>query len=268
MSIWEYSAGWKHESDKEMWNLASCIYCSSPLARDQEDEEKASMYEEMNYGFSDNFSTRAAAVIGVCPACGWWKYGIVKTLPDVLRSGAGPKSYYEIRRGILKSLDLASADNPANEVRDYLTARFESRFQVHPRVFEEVVGSVFRDHGYRVRVTAYSGDDGIDVILDGDAGTTIGVQVKRYKERISVAQIRELTGALVIGGHTKGIFVTTSEFQSGAERTANLSQIRGFPIELMDAEKFYDALKIAQLSSIREISAKKPWGNVPEWKFG
>ena len=48
----------------------------------------------------------------------------------------------------------------------------------------------FGDLGYRARVTAYSGDDGIDVILDGDDDKAVGVQVKRYKNRIEVDQIR------------------------------------------------------------------------------
>jgi restriction system protein len=100
--------------------------------------------------------------------------------------------------------------------------------------------------GYNVRVTAYSGDDGIDVILDGPGNDVIGVQVKRYKGSIEVEQIRAFTGALVLGGLTKGIFVTTSRFQAGAVGTVDRLSRRGYRIELMDADRFYDALKIAQ----------------------
>jgi restriction system protein len=39
-------------------------------------------------------------------------------------------------------------------------------YDLHPRVFEEVVGSVFKDHGWQVKVTAYTGDDGVDVVLN------------------------------------------------------------------------------------------------------
>jgi restriction system protein len=94
-------------------------------------------------------------------------------------------------------------------------------------------------------VTAYSGDDGVDMILDAPAGK-IGVQVKRYSGAIAVSQIRELTGALVVNGLTKGMFVTTSGFQSGAARTAEMSARHGDPIELYDADRFFDALQIAQ----------------------
>jgi len=127
-----------------------------------------------------------------------------------------------------------------------LTARYKRRNDLHPRLFEETVGSVFRGLGFEARVTAYTNDGGIDVVLDENSETTIGIQVKRSKRRISVEQIRSFTGALVLGGYTKGVFVTTSEFQSGAKRVAGLAQLRGTAIELMDAKRFYDALRITQ----------------------
>lgn len=91
-----------------------------------------------------------------------------------------------------------------------------SIFEAHPKLFEDVVCSVFRDFGWNARVTACSGDDGIDVVLDGESDSTVGVQVKRYKKekKIEAEQIRSLAGALLVNGHTKGIFVTTSSSSS------------------------------------------------------
>ena len=103
-------------------------------------------------------------------------------------------------------------------------AKSNARFTIQPRLFEETVASVFRTLGYRAVVTSYSGDDGIDVILENDSGTFLGVQVKRYQDRIKVSQIRELLGALVINGMTRGIFITTSDFQSGAPRSVELAR--------------------------------------------
>jgi restriction system protein len=151
------------------------------------------------------------AVAGVCPVCGWWKfYKVADSWGDLELE---EHDRVDFRFGVLKVLDLADISLPINQVRSYLVARYDARFSVHPHVFEEVVASVFRDQGYRVRITSYSGDDGIDVILDDAHNGTIGIQVKRYREKIKVSQIREFTGALVIGGHTRGIFVTTSDFQ-------------------------------------------------------
>ena len=131
----------------------------------------------------------------------------------------------------------------------FLNGKYGERFSVDPGRFETTVAAVFAGIGYDARVTGQTGDGGIDVILDGPNDKTIGVQVKRYKEKIQANQIRELTGALVIKGHTKGIFVTTSDFTSGAAVTSGLSAARGVPIELVNAERFYDAMKIAATST-------------------
>jgi restriction system protein len=72
------------------------------------------------------------------------------------------------------------------------------------------------DHGYDAVATSYSGDYGIDAVLKRSDGLEIGVQVKRYRSSIVVEQIRSFFGALVLGGYTRGIFVTTSKFQRGA----------------------------------------------------
>jgi restriction system protein len=92
-------------------------------------------------------------------------------------------------------------------------------------------------------VTGYSNDGGIDVILEKES-KQIGVQVKRYKNKIKVDQIRELTGALFLSGIPKGIFVTTSDFQSGANKLVQKSHDRGIPIELINSKRFYDILKL------------------------
>jgi restriction system protein len=257
MTIWHHEE--QYGGDRETAYVETCLYCQTPLERDREDEQKIEFHEFMNWGMSDKFTTTAQAVIGICPACGWWKYGLGTSV-----GGRRPVSY-QIKMGSLRRLDLSDITIPLAEARKYLMARFESRYDIHPRLFEDVVGSVFADHGYKARVTAYSGDGGIDVILDA-GGSTVGVQVKRYKEKIGVDQIRELTGALVIGGHTRGIFVTTSEFQAGAAATASASGARGYPIELINARRFYEALKIAQLSGTRDVSNLKPWSSVPEYR--
>ncbi|MDF2116379.1 restriction endonuclease [Roseiarcaceae bacterium H3SJ34-1] len=124
---------------------------------------------------------------------------------------------------------------------------------MHPRLFEETVASVFASVGFTTIVTAYSGDGGIDVVLEKN-GEEIGVQVKRYKDRISVEQIRSLCGALVLRGLTQGIFVTTSSFQSGAEGTAAKFAKKGYKIDLMDSQRFYDVLRLAQSNTIRDMS--------------
>ena len=57
-----------------------------------------------------------------------------------------------------------------------------------------------------------------------------------------------LAGAMILGDYTEGMFVTTSSFQSGAPDTSNRLGIRGYPIQLLDGARFFDALMIAQKS--------------------
>jgi len=156
--------------------------------------------------------------------------------------------------GSLRELDLRDQSIPIAEIRAYLAAKYDARFAIDPWKFEEVVASVYQDLGYNARVTARSGDDGIDVILDGPDDSVIGIQVKRYSGRISVEQIRSLAGALLLNGITRGVFVTTSTFQSGAHTTVERFCLQGMPIELVDAERFYDALGLAQRTRYKSIS--------------
>jgi restriction system protein len=181
------------------------------------------------------------SLVKACPVCGWWN------VYDVESGWGGERTEFIYgTHAHLKNLDLSNSDQPVEEVRNYLLAKYNERFTMHPRLLEETVASVFRDLGFVARVTAYQNDGGIDVILDGPDGKMIGIQVKRYKDSIKVEQVRALTGALFIGGFIKGIFVTTSSFQSGVSKAANISAIKGLPIELIDADKFLDALKITK----------------------
>jgi restriction system protein len=187
----------------------------------------------------------------MCSLCGWWR---------VSRHGHGYKlhgtyhfSYQDAAVAVLKQLDLNDVHVPIAEVKSYLIAQFDARFKVHPRVMEETVASVFRGVGYSsVIVTNYSGDDGIDIFMQGSDGI-VGVQVKRYRNKIEAEQIRSLTGALVLSGVTRGVFVTTSSFTAGATDTAARYGAQGFSIELVDANRLYDALK---LNSVQQCRSK------------
>jgi restriction system protein len=236
MSIWTYSDYSKNvESTKRAVESIRCLFCDEPLACLRSTGEAISVEDSRAEAWTVN-------EVKVCHTCGW----LVRC--EIFSYSDGVAGHFELvgASGILRELDLTDVSIPIAEIRSYLAAKFESRFQLHPRVFEEVVASVFGNLGFDSRVTAYSGDDGLDVILDGPSGQVIGVQVKRYAHSIQVEQIRALAGALVLGGMTQGIFVTTSSFQAGATSTAQRLEDRGYKIELMDADRFYGELKIAQ----------------------
>ncbi len=82
---------------------------------------------------------------------------------------------------------------PMWEIRSYLIRNYDKRYNVSPRLFEELVADVYKDFGYHSICTAYSNDGGIDIILSKN-NYVIGVQVKRTKNRVKAEYIRSLLG--------------------------------------------------------------------------
>jgi hypothetical protein len=202
--------------------------------------------------------------IRLCDCCGWWSRNERYRKPDIegFEESLSLRHIYSMDGACaqLRNLDIADISIPLDELRAYLLAKYSDRFNIAPRKLEELVGSVFSDHGYSSYVTAYQNDGGIDVILSKDH-ESIGIQVKRYKNRIEAEQIRAFAGALILGNHPSGIFVTTSEFRSGAITAADGFTARGIPIKLMDAQRLYDALRLKQHTDLSE-------DNLEEFVYG
>jgi restriction system protein len=242
-----------------------CKYCFTDL-KTQEIESKWTVtpqqinavhlqtsndYKEI-HGLEDSYldlwmdSESSETYVDYCPCCGWWR--IIQHLYIV---STGKWQIWNMAFGCaaaLKELNLKDINIPLHEVRSYLTAKYDSRFHINPKVFEDVVGSVFKDIGYETHVVGRSGDGGIDVILEDMNNHVIGVQVKRSKNRIKVEQIRAFLGALVANNIPRGIFVTTSEFQPGCRKTIDGLSASTSKIELVNALQFYNALRLAQLN--------------------
>ncbi len=247
MAIWTYERNTRVQARglASVLSLDNCPFCATSLT---------------NLGNSATRSpysyTASAKIIDICAICGFWR------IRQDFKSSKGTRDEYytsvHAATATLRELDLSDISVPLQEARTYLVAKYDARFEMHPRLFEETVASVFKDLGYQVVVTGYSSDGGIDVILHDDSGT-IGVQVKRYKNSIEVEQIRSLTGALVLAGFTKGIFVTTSRFQAGAPDTVQKYSSCGYQIDLVDADRFYETLRLTQrpqYNSVEEFASK------------
>ena len=246
MTIWEYDG--TSRDPGSIWS-DHCPFCRTPL------RVVFTFTTDMTGGHgslcwrSDYFKSQSK--LERCFSCGWWKaveFGTSEGIPhgfvqNQITNGAA---------GSLKELDLEDLTVPIQEIRDFLVAKYERRFEIHPQIFEETVASVFSSLGWHSSVTAYSNDRGIDAILE-KAGRYVGVQVKRYKNSIAVEQIRSLAGALVLNDMTEGIFVTTSSFQRGAGKLTRDYELRGYRIHLIDSSRFFDALKIAQSQVDRDF---------------
>ena len=193
MHIWKYELTQKNEFLEIFWRR-TCLFCQAELY--------LSPTYGLNLGKNKDFVYdwwRPAICIGqeselsyaICLTCGWWnafetKFSYLRGFP------------YEEWRGVstvLKELDMTDLSRPICETRNYLMAKYEARYSLPPRLFENVVASVFKNLGYEVYVTAYTHDGGIDIILNRDKNELIGVQVKRYKKLITVEQLRSFAGA-------------------------------------------------------------------------
>lgn len=113
----------------------------------------------------------------------------------------------------------------------------------------------FAGSGAEVKVTQASRDQGVDaVIFDPDVlRGKIVVQAKRYTNTVDVSAVRDLYGAIINEGATKGILVTTSHYGPDAYAFA-----KDKPITLLNGEELLGLLqKYGYLFRIDLSEAKK-----------
>lgn len=129
----------------------------------------------------------------------------------------------------------------------------EALFRLNGEDLENVIMELFDRAGYgvaRVGRNAYEGDGGIDVIAysqDSLAGDLrLAIQCKATKNRIEPKAIREFNTSLQNFKSHKGVFITTSDFTSGA---CDEVRKRGYPIELMDYIKLSNRIRGAVIKS-------------------
>ena len=152
MAIWTYEESKAAEltnSLGEQCNIKLCPYCGELLQRLALSSDRGSWFPEGDVSrYYGEFCTDVAQ-LQVCQICGWW----VSTLIN----GRGPwrqhdDGFLNMYRscGTLRDLDLDDISTPLDEVRAYLTAKYEERFHVHPKK-TRIVGWCL-DFGFRVRV--------------------------------------------------------------------------------------------------------------------
>jgi restriction system protein len=241
MELWEY-----HDTVRDLdWQTASsadCLFCKLPL-----------LHTRPLDPWDIDDPMMGSVVVGdvrLCRSCGWW----TATRSQGASWPIGNDIVTSITRygaaGSLKELGFSDIQPALWEVRTFLQQHFERNAAVHPRLFEETVVSVFKSLGYDGYVTAYHNDKGIDGVIYKGTEPPIGIQVKQSKNKIEAEQIRSFAGALVLHGLTKGVFVTTSAFTSGARSTVTHYQERLIRVELIDAPRFLSALGLAQRSEL------------------
>lgn len=213
-----------------------CPYCSSST-------HILDSRDHVSHADCDFYHT--AAQLLVCQTCGWW------TLPAIAFHEEKDNETMRIlagqARGELITFDQQSIDFPLEELTRYLAANYKARQAIDPFTIEDAVAEIFKSCGYAVTATPRSRDNGIDLfIVQKSDAVRKAVQIKRCRRKVGAELIRSFAGALLYNGLARGIFVTTGEFTTGAKVTANkLEENRGYRIELMDARRLFDMLKIS-----------------------
>ena len=224
MGIWCYQdAG---VFGRDVYLSTECVYCGTRLTV---------LVDERESGAPGCESCRH---LRACRSCGWWTG--ISTGSD--NSEHGCSNWTSVGSAVLRELDVSSGDAQCTEVRDYLNAKYDARGRVHPRVMEDVVATAYADIGYRTVTTSYARDDGIDIFIERN-GIVSGVQVKRTRNKIEAEQIRALTGAMVLNGVTRGVFVTTSTYRRGAVKAARRYAEAGLQIDLVDCDSLFELLR-------------------------
>lgn len=134
-------------------------------------------------------------------------------------------------------------DQIENEVKSDLLEKLKT---IDPYYFEKVILRLLKKMGYGDFVeTSKSGDGGIDGIINEDklGLDKIYIQAKRFTEnKVREKDIRNFIGAMS-GDTNKGVFVTTSMFDKGAEEKAKNAHHKIILIngnELVDLMHDYD----------------------------
>jgi restriction system protein len=113
---------------------------------------------------------------------------------------------------------------------------------IDPYYFEKVILVLLNRMGYGEMVeTKKSGDGGVDGIINQDklGLDKIFMQAKRYNDnKVRETEIRNFIGAMS-GDTSKGVFVTTSEFDAAAVRKASQAHHK---IILIDGSKLVDLM--------------------------
>lgn len=130
-------------------------------------------------------------------------------------------------------------DQIEKEIKNELLEKLKT---IDPYYFEKVVLKLLNKMGYGDFIeTSKSGDGGIDGIINEDklGLDKIYIQAKRFNEnKVREKDIRNFIGAMS-GDTNKGVFVTTSLFDKGAEDKAKSAHHK---IILIDGNKLVDLM--------------------------
>ncbi len=135
------------------------------------------------------------------------------------------------------------------------------------QAFEELVGALWNDMGYKTETLRPNADGGVDVIAKGtnripfSEPRTIAIQAKMWNQKVPEREVRDLYGVhnggnrhVNVSKFDKSILVTTegsASERSGFTKGAKQFSKNNDGVELIDGEKLLDYLSESSLSPLR-----------------
>ena len=224
--------------DQNPYNLsqADCPWCTKILRKIRNSK--------------DGPSGGSAQESGNCEFCGWG-YSMDSTWSYSVHWGQSSSSCLMLRdfnpsdpRISFKINDLRT---PLDAVGTYLKSHYSDIYNLNPRRFEQLIEDVFRNSGFRTRLTQQTRDGGADIILLGDDNENLAiVEVKRYsmQNAVGIELVDRLIGAAIRWDVRKAYLVTSSRFSTVATSlsTKPLPTVK-LELELWDTHRILAELK-------------------------
>lgn len=186
----------------------------------------------------------------VCVRCGWWV--------EVLRETNTPPP--KTAAAVMIEFGINDDKLALAEIRSHLARNFSDVYSLSSHRFEEVVGDIYRELGWNVRVTKRTRDGGADLVcVESSTGHHLIVECKRYSvnRRVEVDRVRSLLGAKVLSGSHSAHLVTTGHFTRDAVKTASQAQDLGIELDLIDADELFRILQVYSdpMLTVKDLSA-------------
>lgn len=232
---------WKARKDCEIWRIPDkCPFCLNNMI-------------SKDYAHDVNFGRERDHYDRCCTFCGY-----NQSLTNMLHYSAtdmkmelGPYNVKDqvFTHPILKSFDINDLKLPFEELGAWLAKNPDDLYSLHWRRFEELVEDVFKNMGYRTRLTQGSKDGGVDIFLLEHDGSQAIVQVKRNlrHRKVGVELVDQVRGLKLRPANkdvVKAYIVTSSSFTRGAKELAvEKPIITEFELELIGSHELLRQLE-------------------------
>jgi Restriction endonuclease len=152
-------------------------------------------------------------------------------------------------------IDVATVDALSDELAVVCGKVPELLDRLTPRQFEEMVGAIFRNNGFRVELTSYTKDGGYDLMVVSNSSMkpeVAIVEVKHYRSDrpVGVAIVRQLYGVRSLREIPRCYLVTSSSVSKYAKR--EFSRVVPRQLEFIQRNDILQWCKTHHASVLRE----------------